>query len=253
MSYIVEALRRAEQERHLGEVPDVNSVATPLANEQRSRWPWLVAGALLAQVLLLGAWWVGRQPAPVLTPEPLAAALEQPSAGWPNSASGVVIQPPTPLPGPRLVREMTAAQEPPVMVRPDPAPAAARWAEPAAPTTVDPVPAGLTLQPPPAQPTDSLGPAPGTGSVETDLGTISMRSSPETYGSLPAGYRRSLPNLHLDVHVFSTPVGESFVVINGRRYMAGDRLREGPQLEEITREGVVLRHNGRSFLLPLKG
>ena len=38
--------------------------------------------------------------------------------------------------------------------------------------------------------------------------------------------------------------------INGRRYTRGDRIAEGPIVEEITREGALLSYRGRRFLLP---
>ena len=37
----------------------------------------------------------------------------------------------------------------------------------------------------------------------------------------------------------------------GKEYREGDRLRDGgPRVEEITAEGVILSHQGISFLLP---
>ncbi len=59
----------------------------------------------------------------------------------------------------------------------------------------------------------------------------------------------ALPDLHLDVHVYSATDGERFVFVNMKKYREGERLREGPLLESITPQGIILRHNGRRFIL----
>jgi len=43
---------------------------------------------------------------------------------------------------------------------------------------------------------------------------------------------------------------ERFVFVNMRKYVEGQTLAEGPTLEEITTDGVVLNHRGTRFLLP---
>jgi general secretion pathway protein B len=59
-----------------------------------------------------------------------------------------------------------------------------------------------------------------------------------------------LPDLHLDIHVFSEEPEDRFVFINMSKLREGSRLEEGPVVSEITPDGVVLRHLGQSFLLP---
>jgi len=62
--------------------------------------------------------------------------------------------------------------------------------------------------------------------------------------------QEALPDLHLDVHVFATQAAERFVYINMRKYHEGATLQEGPVLERIRRDGVVLNFHGVRFLLP---
>ncbi|MCO4811061.1 MAG: general secretion pathway protein GspB [Gammaproteobacteria bacterium] len=59
-----------------------------------------------------------------------------------------------------------------------------------------------------------------------------------------------LPELHVDVHVYSEVQEDRFVFINMNKHMEGSRLAEGPRVREITRDGVVLDQNGITFLLP---
>ncbi len=61
---------------------------------------------------------------------------------------------------------------------------------------------------------------------------------------------QALPELHLDVHVYATKPAERFVYINMRKYREGATLAEGPVLERIRRDGVVLNYNGLRFVLP---
>jgi len=61
---------------------------------------------------------------------------------------------------------------------------------------------------------------------------------------------QALPALHLDVHVFATKASERFVFINMRKYHEGSTLQEGPSIERIRRDGVVLDYKGLRFLLP---
>jgi len=58
------------------------------------------------------------------------------------------------------------------------------------------------------------------------------------------------PELHLDVHVFATQPSDRFVYINMHKYREGQTLEEGPTVERIRRDGVVLAYQGIRFLLP---
>ena len=60
----------------------------------------------------------------------------------------------------------------------------------------------------------------------------------------------TLPDLHVDIHVYSASAEDRFVFINMARHNEGSRLAEGPLVEEITPDGVVLSMNGVTFLLP---
>lgn len=61
---------------------------------------------------------------------------------------------------------------------------------------------------------------------------------------------QALPELHLDVHVYATKPSDRFVYINMRKYREGAVLPEGPKVELIRRDGVVLNFQGLRFLLP---
>jgi general secretion pathway protein B len=59
-----------------------------------------------------------------------------------------------------------------------------------------------------------------------------------------------LPELHLDIHVHSGNPADRFVYVNMHKYLEGQTMSEGPVVERITPEGVILNHHGLRFLLP---
>ena len=61
-----------------------------------------------------------------------------------------------------------------------------------------------------------------------------------------------LPDLHIDIHVYSENAAERFVFVNMKKYDEGNFLDEGPLIKAITEEGVILEQNDISFLLPNK-
>lgn len=71
-----------------------------------------------------------------------------------------------------------------------------------------------------------------------------------TFGEINPGGQDALPALHLDVHVYATDPADRFVYINMHKYREGSTLAEGPTVERIRRDGVVLDYHGLRFVLP---
>ena len=72
----------------------------------------------------------------------------------------------------------------------------------------------------------------------------------ESFNELRAKGQLALPDLHLDIHVYSGQPEERFVFVNMSKYKENATLSEGPVVREITPEGVVLSYQGTTFLLP---
>jgi general secretion pathway protein B len=109
-------------------------------------------------------------------------------------------------------------------------------------------------------------PPPGPAAVApVQRGSVVYQSLPEaepaaTYAARPSQAtnlprademtaRGALPELRLELHVWSTKRQERFVFVNGRRYREGDATAEGATIEEITRDGVIMNSGGSRFLL----
>jgi len=59
-----------------------------------------------------------------------------------------------------------------------------------------------------------------------------------------------LPDMHLDIHVYSRQPADRFVFVNMSKYKESATLAEGPVVSEIAPEGDVLEYQGKRFLLP---
>jgi general secretion pathway protein B len=100
---------------------------------------------------------------------------------------------------------------------------------------------------PPRRAIDETEPA-ATPVERPAAGRISQTYS--TFNSLRADGTLQLPDLHLDIHVYSDQPADRFVFINMKKYKENSTLTEGPGVREITPDGVVLEHAGTAFLLP---
>ena len=59
-----------------------------------------------------------------------------------------------------------------------------------------------------------------------------------------------LPELRVELHVYSTKPQERFLFINSHRYKEGDTLQEGPRVDRITPDGAEMSYRGQRFVLP---
>jgi general secretion pathway protein B len=80
--------------------------------------------------------------------------------------------------------------------------------------------------------------------------SANVRENLPTLSSLTASGAVSLPDLRLDIHVYSGRPADRFVFVNMRKYLEGQTLSEGPTIERITADGVVLNNQGVRLLLP---
>lgn len=230
MSYILEALKKSEQERRIGHVPDISMVQeTP--QRTAARWPrWLLAALLLNALLLAALAWrpwerggerageaehkgarVDNRAAPAVAPPPVASTSEgqQQANAVPPGVSAAVAPPPVSGPG-----ETNAALPAPVTQMPLPAPVSAR---------------------------ESAPPVPDRESVEVEP------ELPPRWQDLPLEERNNLPLPHIDVHVFAREPARRFVLIDLRKYQEGDTVDGGATLEAILADGIVLSYQGQRY------
>jgi len=222
MSFILDALKKSEIERQRQSVPGL--MDTRVA-ERRKRLPvWAIAlGALLGINLLVLTLTLTRKGAPAPSPAPASRPADSAKALDSDAA------PPPPPHFSPLDAAPVYAPEIPIAASAGPtrgAPAgeagiaAAHRVHRSDPLLTDPD-AGAQIE-----------------EVLPSINEISLSGS------------QALPELHLDVHVYATKPTERFVYINMRKYHEGATLQEGPAIERIRRDGVVLNYQGLRFVLP---
>ena len=64
---------------------------------------------------------------------------------------------------------------------------------------------------------------------------------------LPADIRRDLPALDMSAHIYSSNVGKGFIIINGTKIYAGDHIARDVYLEKIEAESAILSYRGYFF------
>ena len=95
--------------------------------------------------------------------------------------------------------------------------------------------------------------APQIAATTTSIGSTdpSVITEPvATFNDLRAQGVLRLPDMHLDIHVYSSEPEDRFVFVNMSKYKERATLDEGPVVREITPDGVILEYLGKGFLLP---
>lgn len=229
MSYILDALKRADAERVRGQVPGLH--AQPLsesgADERGNASPrWALWGGMAVGVVVVAAlaWRMGADAnAPV--PAPLAA-------------------PPAPTPAPEPLAQ--AAQ-------PTPAPVPA-VAAPVIPSYA-PVPEAATTRPPVKDSRPAAAPAPAQPAAPTQTPTPVPAAAPANarvplLSELPASLRQQLPPLMVSGSVYSDDAASRFIMLNGDVVKEGAQPAPGLVVERIEPKSAVLRYKGERFRLP---
>jgi general secretion pathway protein B len=239
MSFILDALKKSEIERQRQSVPGLMDAR---GAARRGRLPvWAVAlGVLLAINLLVLTVVLMRKGAPVA---PAPPPVETPQIA--------------PVAVPAIAPHFSPLDAAPVY-----APEIPVAGIPVAGTPVAGTPAAGADSP--AESSPSRQTAPPAGVVKSGAKPL-RRSDPllsdaeanaeaeevlPTISEMNLGGAQALPELHLDVHVYASSPADRFVYINMRKYHEGGTLREGPIVEHIRRDGVVLNYQGLRFILP---
>jgi general secretion pathway protein B len=228
LSLILDALRKSETQRQqLGGV----SLAD-LPQGKRSSPPWwlygvgvlLLANAILLLVVLFR---------PASNPSPVVAA----STAVPTPANTVVTNPAPSssiAPAPQASELNSNAQAIAIDAQ-------SIQSTPLADATLDTPPA--TYEEVDRSVMDAASRSPD-GPTLVRPTAVSTRQDQASIDLMTSSAPSSVPSLHLDMHVYAPDSKGRFVFINGRKYIEGQKLSEGPTLEAIVPEGVILNLQG---------
>ncbi|MGO8857674.1 MAG: general secretion pathway protein GspB [Steroidobacteraceae bacterium] len=245
MSFILDALKKSEIERQRQTIPGLVDSGTARPRARLPGWAIalcvLLAVNLIVLLVVLVRGWVTSTPA-------------QPTAQARPGYSGA---------GHAAADEPGAGQ----LAAGGPAAGATSGAAPAATSSdhfspLDAAPMYAPEIPVPAAPAPQAALSTGAGSTgaravhhrDPVLTDEDYKANDEevlpTINEISLTGAQALPELHLDVHVFATKAADRFVYINMRKYHEGATLQEGPTIERIRRDGVILSYQGLRFVLP---
>ena len=231
MSYILDALRKADAERERGQVPDLH--AQPVLRGSASAeppagarpWIWTAAGAGIVALATLAWALLGRdaprEPAPaavvaVAAPGVVGVATPSTAAPAPTAAATTPNAPTAPV---AAAAPVAMAPAPPLVVRPAP--------EPSRP---------VARKPALAQPAAKVGP---------------VASAPEARiyapGELPDDIRRELPTLAIGGAMYSENPANRMLIINGQVFHERDKLTPTLTLVQIKLKAAVLEFKGYRY------
>jgi general secretion pathway protein B len=229
MSYILDALRRADAERERGAIPGLHSQSFPTGEALDARpgqppWVWVLLGmcvVLLAAVLWL---WLGGaekpEPRVALAPLPVTSAEQAPAAATsvaPAMPATVVAQASAPVAASRPAAKSAPAIEAEASkARPKPAPAAvAKTQRETRASVTEPV--------------------------------VELKAPP--FSALPESLRRELPSLMVGGSVYAKTPANRILILNGQPFHEGDSPMSELVLEQIKLKSAVLKYKGQRFEL----
>ena len=280
MSYILEALRKADAERERGTVPDLHTQLVPggpadaeAVPSRASRWlgPLLGAAVVLVGVV---AWrlLVSEAPSaavvtPAVTPQAppapsqavtAAAAVATASPAPPASAVAAAAAPvaqatPPSAPAPTKSSTTTPTPTQPQQAKAAAAPAGDRVR--AAPTATPAARAGPTVAKSTAAAPKRIAADPPTGDARPTLAATPAAPAAvprlPRLNELPDEFRQQVPQLAIGGSMYSPQAAKRMVIVNGQVFLEGATLAPELQLEQIRPRTAVFSIRGQRFEVPL--
>ena len=235
MSYILAALKKADEEHFLGSVPDL---ATPQEVEpvkHRSyRWHWVILALLIVNAVLVVM--LLKDNDAEVTGTPVAEQVQAPSE-----------------PQPPLVNELETTREAhPVPQTSEPRIGETPTPEKTASPPVEPIhPKGeVVVLPGPARSQNSEPLVLTNQNLDMQVDNLTTTNADpqvRNWFDLPAQFRNRIDLPRLDVHVYSEDPQGRFILVNLKKYREGDTLPNGLVLEQILPYGLEMSYQGEQF------
>ena len=247
MSYILDALRRADAQRAGNPARGIHAQPSAVPTlQQPRRTKLLVSLAAATAVLSAGAglWWMsgGASMTPARGPAPASQRAAPAGVAPPPATATVVVASAPPavvvLPAPQssVVQGPPAVATPPPLTTPGARPPAPRGG-------VREIPAPAAVAPaPPGPAATSTAATVGTAAVAPDAPTASSRIY--TVAELPADVQQAFPKLSISGGVYSDNVAQRMLIVNGQVFNEGSEIAPGVVLEQVRARTVVLKFRG---------
>lgn len=225
MSYILEALKKAEQKRSRGELPDLQSVTgAPSTASPKSGgmvWKRLLVLALFGNILFFSLYWgfIHIEPSRQVIADAAGSVKDETRGGESGEGKGM-----TDKAVPSSLKDQLL---PSVSARnPEKGEVGGKERK----SREEQELSRVVMEKPPV-----VAPAAG----QTNL-----------FGKLPPAVQAGIPKMTMTLHFYVSDAAARMVRINGRNLREGDGLNEGVKIAEITPQGVVFESAGYRFEVP---
>lgn len=248
MSFILNALRKSEQERQALQSETVtDKILLPQPPQNRSKTTKLLTFLIIANVLVIaGIVWFVRNNS--TTPDTTTQTISKPLSAQETKLESKVIA--KSIQPKRLAQkaesETTSIAELIDKEKPEPAPLPIKRVitkKPAADTIKQPVITGNSeLQ---IQTTPAIAPA---VKVQPDAPeTIPAIKDIPFLSDLPIEFRQTVPKFTINVFVYSQHPEERFIMIDMVKYKPGQQIKDAMLLKEILPDSFVVDYQNRAF------
>lgn len=270
MSYILDALKKSEKERQRGTLPDMLTVQDIVADKPKKRlawWAYLITATVILNAGMF-VWWLGFiytekakvVQAPVIEKAPLLSINDVAQTGpgrdklFPDSAQRIVKE------SSPVAKNIVSAGVSAPSVNPDNSlPQSRGQAVPdiQRKTSPDKLASVKDAVKPPAAPTPAKQeqaensahiPSGPTG----DHAEMPDENKIYRLKELPSSIQQGLPTFSISALMYSGNPASRMVRINDQMMYEGQDLTAGVKLEEITKDGVIFRHQKYRFYVGVK-
>jgi general secretion pathway protein B len=248
MSYILEALKKAQAERQLGNAPTIHAqqvVPVAPARAAGGRKPLLVGLGAGALVVVAGALFVWRQ-APTAAPSARLDAARTPAPAPVRAPDALQVSAP---PAPARVAEPPIAPAPQVPAAPvsvaqtAAAPAPGRVAEPAAARPAPAAPAQVAAAP--ARTTEPAAARPAAPAQ------AAAKPAPEDslpfLQQLPDAQQRDIPRVTFGGYMYSANPADRLLLVDKTLRHEGEEVAPGLVLEKLLPKAAVMNYRGLRY------
>lgn len=238
MSYILDALKKAETDRHAGTPPAIDApvarfLAPPPRRVRHATWLWIAVPT--ATVFVAGFLWLKPFSSEQEKKEKALAVATTPTERAESTQQASSTEPAEPVTAMSQPSDTIEEKEKPL---PATKPASKRVEKKA--VARKPAPTTPVVQKPAEMP-----------KAETPKKELAREEAPlPALSELPEQIQREIPRFALDGYLYSDNEADRSVLINRRLLHEGDEIASGLVLERMTREGMVLSYRGYRYQAP---
>lgn len=226
MSYILDALRRSEQEREPQKVPDLGTYHRHIETQPKSKFPyWFIGISLLLVNIIYVIYQMNREPESVTLASPAVIDSASMNSAIINETREQILPPSL-----SVSAVETEVENMPVPESPVP--------ELNSMQIIEKSISGESRISPNIQPQTVLNTQPNNLDriVAKDIADLSIN------------LQNKIPSMEFSTHIYISD-GGSFIIINGKNLSNGMFIERGLRVHQITADGVILDFQGQRFFL----